>query len=73
MATPAYTADLVAARELAGGELEDVLAPHLPTKAGLFLYFPGRNQEQPKLRAFIDAVLPFLDGLDTRATRKAAS
>lgn len=50
----AYTADLVAARELAAGELESVLKPHLPTKPGLFLYFPAKSQSQPKLRAFID-------------------
>jgi DNA-binding transcriptional LysR family regulator len=50
----AYTADLVAARELACGELEPVLSSSLPKKAGLFLYFPARSQAQPKLRAFID-------------------
>ena len=50
----AYTADLVAARELESGELEPVLASHLPTKPGLFLYFPAKSQNQPKLRAFID-------------------
>lgn len=50
----AYTADLVAAGELAAGELEAVLGPHLPTKPGLFLYFPAKSQSQPKLRAFID-------------------
>jgi DNA-binding transcriptional LysR family regulator len=50
----AYTANLIAARELAGGELEPVLASHLPTRPGLFLYFPAKNQTQPKLRAFID-------------------
>ena len=50
----AYTADLVAAPALAAGELEEVLAPHLPTTPGLFLYFPARSQAQPKLRTFID-------------------
>jgi DNA-binding transcriptional LysR family regulator len=50
----AYTADLVAARELAAGRLEAVLASHLPTKPGLFLYFPARSQDQPKLRALIE-------------------
>ncbi len=50
----AYTADLVAAREIAAGALEPVLTPYLPTKPGLFLYFPTRSQTQPKLRAFID-------------------
>jgi DNA-binding transcriptional LysR family regulator len=50
----AYTADLVAAPALASRKLEEVLRPYLPTKPGLFLYFPARSQEQPKLRAFID-------------------
>jgi DNA-binding transcriptional LysR family regulator len=58
----AYTADLVAARELASGELEVVLAPHLPTKQGLYLYFPAKSQSQPKLRAFIDCVVHFMKG-----------
>jgi DNA-binding transcriptional LysR family regulator len=49
-----YTAELVAARELASGELEPVLGSYLPKKPGLFLYFPARTQSQPKLRAFID-------------------
>lgn len=54
----AYTADLVAARELAAGTLQPVLQPYLPTTQGLLLYFPSRSQTQPKLRAFID----FLSG-----------
>jgi len=49
----AYTADLVAAEALASGELQSVLRPYLPVKPGLFLYFPARNQNQPKVRAFI--------------------
>jgi DNA-binding transcriptional LysR family regulator len=51
----AYTADLVAARWLQSGELVSVLASFLPTKQGLFLYFPANAQKPPKLRAFIDA------------------
>ena len=50
----AYTADLVAADELAAGALRSVLRPYLPTTQGLYLYFPSRSQAQPKLRAFID-------------------
>jgi|SRR5579864_6923465 len=50
----AYTSDIVAAEELKSGRLEEVLRPYLPTKPGLFLYYPGRNSLQPKLRAFID-------------------
>ena len=56
----AYTADHVAARDLASGELEAVLGSHLPTKPGLFLYFPARSQAQPKLRAFIDVATRLL-------------
>lgn len=50
----AYTADPVAERELSAGTLQAVLRPYLPTTQGLHLYFPGRSQAQPKLRAFID-------------------
>ncbi|SRR5690606_23110285 len=50
----AYTNDLVARRALATGALEEVLTGHLPINRALFLYFPARNQSQPKLRAFID-------------------
>jgi DNA-binding transcriptional LysR family regulator len=60
----AYTADLVAARELAAGTLRPVLRSFCPRNQGLFLYFPGKSQGQPKLRAFID----FL----TRARGRAA-
>ena len=31
-----------------------MLGPYLPSKQGLFLYFPANAQKQPKLRAFID-------------------
>lgn len=55
-----YSADRVAATELASGALEPVLQPFLPTKPGLFLYFPTRSQAQPKLRAFIDAATGFM-------------
>jgi DNA-binding transcriptional LysR family regulator len=50
----AYTADLVAERELAAGKLRTVLRPYLLITPGLYLYFPSRSQTQPKLRAFID-------------------
>jgi hypothetical protein len=33
----------------------------------------GHDFNIDQLQAFIDAVLPFLDGLDTKATTKAAS
>ena len=65
----AYTADLIAARELAAGELEPVLASHLPTRPGLFLYFPARNQAQPKLRAFIDLARQVMLPGNARRTR----
>lgn len=51
-----YTAERIAASELKSGELESVLDSYLPTRPGLFLYFPAKSQHQPKLRAFIDLV-----------------
>ena len=49
-----YVADIAVAAELASGQLEQVLQAFLPRTPGLFLYFPRRAQDQPKLRAFID-------------------
>src|SRR3546814_15539502 len=36
------------------GELELVLTDHCAATSGLFLYYPGRKQVMPKLRAFIE-------------------
>jgi DNA-binding transcriptional LysR family regulator len=55
----AYTVDLIVKPDLESGALEEVLASHLPTKPGLFLYFPVRSQTQPKLRAFIDVATAY--------------
>lgn len=38
------------------GEIELVLTDHAASTSGLFLYYPGRKQVMPKLRAFIDYV-----------------
>jgi DNA-binding transcriptional LysR family regulator len=38
------------------GKLVHVLKPFAPTAPGVFLYYPGRHQMLPKLRAFIDHV-----------------
>jgi DNA-binding transcriptional LysR family regulator len=42
------------------GELELVLADYAAATSGLFLYYPGRKQVMPKLRAFIDYVREYL-------------
>ena len=51
----------------------DYMATKIPGAQKVVIPAAGHavNIDQPQ--AFIDAVLPFLDGLDTRATRKAAS
>lgn len=49
----------VAAEHLASGRLEEVLAKHAPSTAGVFLYFPDRKQVPPKLRAFIEHARSF--------------
>jgi DNA-binding transcriptional LysR family regulator len=53
----AYLPDMEAGADIAAGRLERVLADYVPTTSGLFLYFPVRTQQQPKLRAFIDLAL----------------
>ena len=45
-----------AAAPLAAGKLMQVLEPFAPTVPGVFLYYPGRRQMTPKLRAFIDHI-----------------
>ena len=55
-----YSADLVAAEDIAAGRLEPVLAAFLRKTPGLYLYFPARMQTQPKLRAFIDMAVESL-------------
>ncbi|WP_026870093.1 LysR family transcriptional regulator [Inquilinus limosus] len=49
-----YLPDIAVEADLAAGLLHKVLEPFLPQTPGLFLYFPRRAQDQPKLRAFID-------------------
>jgi LysR substrate binding domain-containing protein len=46
----------IAADAVKAGKLVHVLKPFAPMAPGVFLYFPGRHQMMPKLRAFIDHV-----------------
>ncbi|MFL9857409.1 LysR family transcriptional regulator [Paraburkholderia madseniana] len=46
----------MAAEGLRTGKLVHVLEPFAPVIPGVFLYYPGRRQMTPKLRAFIDHV-----------------
>ncbi len=39
---------------VAGGRLEALLTPFAATTPGVFLYYPGKRQVLPKLRAFIE-------------------
>jgi DNA-binding transcriptional LysR family regulator len=67
----AYTVDVIAADELASGQVEEVLRSYLPTKPGLFLYYPHRNSAQPKLRAFIDIATSALRKLNRGGKSRA--
>lgn len=49
-----FTADLIARPHLDAKTLVSVLDPYCIRTQGLFLYFPEKSQNQPKLRAFID-------------------
>jgi DNA-binding transcriptional LysR family regulator len=46
----------IAAGAVKAGKLVRVLEPFAPMVPGVFLYYPGRRQMTPKLRAFIDHV-----------------
>jgi DNA-binding transcriptional LysR family regulator len=46
----------VVAGAIKSGKLVQVLEPYAPMAPGVFLYYPGRRQIMPKLRAFIDHV-----------------
>ncbi len=46
----------IAAGPVKAGKLVHVLEPFAPMAPGVFLYYPGRHQMMPKLRAFIDHV-----------------
>ncbi len=46
----------IAAAALRAGKLVRVLEPFATMAPGVFLYYPGRHQMTPKLRAFIDHV-----------------
>jgi DNA-binding transcriptional LysR family regulator len=47
---------------IADGRLQAVLRPYAATTPGVFLYYPGRRQVLPKLRAFIEHVKWRTDG-----------
>jgi len=46
----------IAAEQVATGKLVRVLESYAPVVPGVFLYYPGKRQVLPKLRAFIDHV-----------------
>lgn len=50
----AYLPDIEIKADIAAGRMQRVLEGHVRPSPGLFLYFPERMQNQPKLRALID-------------------
>jgi DNA-binding transcriptional LysR family regulator len=57
----------IATESLRTGKLVRVLEQFAPTSPGMFLYYPGRRQIMPKLRAFIDHVKSHAPARETRA------
>jgi DNA-binding transcriptional LysR family regulator len=57
----------IATESLRTGKLVRVLEQFAPTSPGMFLYYPGRRQIMPKLRAFIDHVKSHAPARKTRA------
>ena len=70
----------MASDAVAAGKLVCVLEPYAPMVPGVFLYYPGRRQMMPKLRAFIDHVKSrsevadktsvYVDGRRTRSRKR---
>ena len=56
----------IVARSVAEGKLLRVLEPFAPLASGVFLYYPGRHQVMPKLRAFIEHVKARVGGRGTK-------
>jgi DNA-binding transcriptional LysR family regulator len=52
----AYLFEPLARRHISNGDLRITLPEAAIEKPGLFVYFPRRAAEAPKLRAFVDAV-----------------
>jgi len=59
----------IAAASLAEGKLVQVLESYAPMTPGVFLYYPGRRQMTPKLRAFVDHVKQRATVADTPRSR----
>lgn len=57
----AYLPDLEIAEDVRRGRLLRVLTACVPQTSGLFLYFPMRTQNQPKMRALIEQVSRLAD------------
>ena len=53
----AYTSDLVAEQVLRERRLHTVLLDFSPPEDALYLYYPAGSRDQPKIRAFVDAVI----------------
>ena len=63
----AYLPDMEVGADIAAGRLERVVQAFVPSTSGLFLYFPMRTQQQPKLRAFIDIAVAEAAALSSAA------
>lgn len=58
----AYLFEPLVDAQIADGQLEVVLERCAITEPGLFLYYPRRSADQPKLRAFIDTAVKVARG-----------
>ena len=67
----AYLPDLEIDEDVRRGRLVRVLTEFVPYTSGLFLYFPMRTQNQPKMRALIEQVSRLADegALDVSCAR----
>jgi DNA-binding transcriptional LysR family regulator len=68
----AYVAEPLVWKEMEQGSLETALTNFLPMTPGVFMYFPGRAQAMPKLRAFIDHMRAALADFERSKPRQAS-
>ena len=70
----AYVMEPTAAEAIARGALRVVLEDYAASVPGFFLYFPGRAQVSPAMRAFLDVARGFArDALATPRPAPAAA
>mgnify|MGYP001313227253 CR=1 FL=1 len=68
----AYVPDEQVTDGIAEGRLERVLETFITKGPGLYLYFPSRTQEQPRMRALLDVIAGYREEAARSGAKKRA-